>query len=325
MPLDQNRLTLAFGLDFGDLYSRTGLVRLDRAFLEQLQATDPSLSQRLLQARAGSDGMPLKQQSELIIELAPHVEDFLAELFGIRPELAELQSRHHEAAPLYTIKRQFVQRKALTGMTKERASAIDGARVGMELEKLFEEPLTERSFALHVGRWLVTEKEFPTELALAAEYAAWATFPRRAKPSTSTAFSLKTPHKLDMHHLVPVETIEIDGVSRFRLPEHHWRHREGFQLTDPGMDLTGALDQAALLHQVPQPGQRQLLHRPEGEGRRVQDQRLRRHAGRLPARRENLRDERGQAAGQSRSARSPSSPSTTRWPRAPATASATTA
>ena len=41
-------------------------------------------------------------------------------------------------------------------------------------------------------------------------------------------------------HLVPVETIEIGGVTRFRLPEHEWRHREGFALTDPGMDLTHA-------------------------------------------------------------------------------------
>ena len=165
-------------MDFEDLYRRTGLVRLDQAFLEQLQTTDPSLSQRLLQARAGTDGMPLKQQSELIIELAPYVEDFLGELFGIRPSSPTLQSRHHKAAPLYTIKRQFVQRKALTGMTKERAAAIDGVRVGMELEKLFGEPLTERSSRCTSAAGWTAEKEFPTELALAAQYAAWATLVR---------------------------------------------------------------------------------------------------------------------------------------------------
>jgi len=52
------------------------------------------------------------------------------------------------------------------------------------------------------------------------------------------------PHRLDMHHLVPVETIERDGVTMLRLPEHEWRAREGFGLTDPGTDLPGALDQA---------------------------------------------------------------------------------
>ena len=47
-----------------------------------------------------------------------------------------------------------------------------------------------------------------------------------------------------MQHLVPVETIERDGVTMLRLPEHEWRARDGFALTDAGTDLAGALDQA---------------------------------------------------------------------------------
>ena len=42
---------------------------------------------------------------------------------------------------------------------------------------------------------------------------------------------------------MPVETIERDGVTMLRLPEHDWRHREGFALTDPGMTTEQALDQ----------------------------------------------------------------------------------
>jgi NADPH-dependent glutamate synthase beta subunit-like oxidoreductase/NAD(P)H-flavin reductase len=44
-------------------------------------------------------------------------------------------------------------------------------------------------------------------------------------------------------HLVPVETIVRDGVTMLRLPEHDWRHRDGFALTDHGMSTQGALDQ----------------------------------------------------------------------------------
>ena len=47
-----------------------------------------------------------------------------------------------------------------------------------------------------------------------------------------------------MTHLVPVETVDVDGVSRFRFGPDRWRRREGFALTDPGTDLTGALDEA---------------------------------------------------------------------------------
>ena len=51
------------------------------------------------------------------------------------------------------------------------------------------------------------------------------------------------PHRLDYNHLVPVETIERDGVTMLRLPEQHWRRREGFALTDAGMNTQQALDQ----------------------------------------------------------------------------------
>jgi len=44
--------------------------------------------------------------------IAPHLDDFLAELFGIQAEFRALAARHHELAPLHTIKRQFVQRRA---------------------------------------------------------------------------------------------------------------------------------------------------------------------------------------------------------------------
>src|SRR5580704_14622427 len=47
-----------------------------------------------------------------------------------------------------------------------------------------------------------------------------------------------------MQHLVPVETIERDGVTMLRLPEHDWRVRDGFALTDAGTDVVGALDEA---------------------------------------------------------------------------------
>ena len=54
----------------------------------------------------------------------------------------------------------------------------------------------------------------------------------------------KVPHKVDPHHLVPVETEVVDGVTMLKLPRAHRRARDGFALTDPGTDLTGALDHA---------------------------------------------------------------------------------
>ncbi len=197
-----------------------------------------------MSARENPASLSPKQNSELIIELAPYLEDFLGHLFGIEAELSELQSRHSELAPLYSVKRRFVQRKALTGYTEERASAIDGFAVAAELETLMEEPLTERSFADHVTRWLRAEPEHTQHLDLAALYAAWATLSPQGKAKHRRGVLFKVPHKLDYHHLIPVEPVASDGLVHLELASDHWRHRDGFQLTDAGTDLTGALDQA---------------------------------------------------------------------------------
>ena len=47
-----------------------------------------------------------------------------------------------------------------------------------------------------------------------------------------------------MNHLVPVETIERDGVTMMRLPEHRVAGARRFRADRPGTDLAGALDQA---------------------------------------------------------------------------------
>jgi len=106
-------LTLPYGLSFPDLYQREGVVRLDAAFVDELAATDKALWQGLVDARAQPDLLTFKQESELLIALAPYLDDFLARLFGIEAEVRALSARHTELAPLYSCKRLFIQRKAM--------------------------------------------------------------------------------------------------------------------------------------------------------------------------------------------------------------------
>ena len=126
-------LNLAFGLNFSDLYRRDGLLRLDTAFVDALRAVDDALCQRLLGARADPPALATRQESELLIALAPHVEDFIAELFGIKAEVEQLSARHGELAPLYGCKRLFVQRKAMHKYQADAASRFDGAALRGEL------------------------------------------------------------------------------------------------------------------------------------------------------------------------------------------------
>src|SRR5437016_1313959 len=105
-------LDLAFGLHFDDLYCRDGLAQLDRSFMAFLASRSADLHDRLGVARAAPASVAGKAESDLIVELAPELEDFIAELFGIGAGLRDLRARHGELAPLYTVKRLFVQRRA---------------------------------------------------------------------------------------------------------------------------------------------------------------------------------------------------------------------
>ncbi|MEP6961855.1 MAG: pyridine nucleotide-disulfide oxidoreductase, partial [Acidobacteriota bacterium] len=246
MSQTDQSLKLAFGFSFEDLYTREGIVRLDAAFLRHLQASDVSLRGRLGEARANPAALDRKPASELVIQLAPHVEDFIGELFGIGHELAELQERHNDLAPMNALKRKFVQKKAISGVTAQQANDLNGMALEAELESLFGEPMTEASFTSHVTKWLEDEESHKPQLETAAKFGAWAALSEMGHEKYGHHSVLfRVPHKLDVHNLVPVETlVSSNGVSNQVLPEHHLRHREGFKLTDAGMNLAAGLDQA---------------------------------------------------------------------------------
>ena len=152
-------LTLGFDLRFADLYGRDGLVRLDGQFVDFLKAQSPELHNRLMTARAAPEQLEGKPESDLIVELAPVLEEFIAELFGIAHEVGSLRSRHEALAPLYSVKRLFVQRRAAKKYGPDQAAAFDGAALRDELEPLLGGELTELRFAEHVDAWMKAEAE----------------------------------------------------------------------------------------------------------------------------------------------------------------------
>ncbi len=236
-------LKLAFGFAFGDLYDRNALARLDGAFIDALSAADAELANRLLAARAAPEAVAAKDESELLIAVAPHLESFIGKLFGVEEALRSLASRANALAPLYEVKRLFVQRVALKKFKPEEAAGFDPAALTTTLGLKISGPDDELAFATHVLAWQKNEATQAAELEAAGRYAAWATLTPAGRARHGSGVLFKTPHKVDPLNLVPVETVERDGVRMMRLPERHWRQREGFALTDAGMDLNHALDQ----------------------------------------------------------------------------------
>jgi NADPH-dependent glutamate synthase beta subunit-like oxidoreductase/NAD(P)H-flavin reductase len=238
-------LNLAHGLQFDDLYSVDGARAIDELFVAELAECSAELAMRLAAARVAPEALGRLAESQLLLALAPCVEDFIATLFAIVPEVRQLQTQHHALAPLFAVKRQFVQRRAMNAFKADVAAIFDGDALRASLEAMLGAPFTEAAFAAGVTAWLADEDANAAALDVAARYAAWAAHTPAGRTFHREGVLFRAPRKLDYLRLVPLASDTRNGVPSWKLPEDHApRQRDGFALTDHGTDLVGALDQA---------------------------------------------------------------------------------
>ncbi len=230
-------LPLGFGFGFADLAESEGLVRLDRQFLLALAAAAPEVHAALLKARAAPERLAAREESELLIGLGPHLEVFLGRLFGIQAELAGIAAATRALDPVHACRRLFVQRQAVRKYPEPKD--FDGPELRRRLEEVMGEDFGEAAFALHVARWEEAGAAEPLDLAL--RYAAWASLTEEGRAQHHGGILFRVPARVEPTHLLPLETVERDGVTMLALPDALHRLREGFSLTDAGMSSAEAL------------------------------------------------------------------------------------
>lgn len=229
-------LNLPFGLTFADLYHHDGLKKLDRAFLNFIQARNPDIAFQYDVARQGE----IPDESALLISLAPIVNEFIGSLFDA-DAAARLHQEHQKISLILEINRQFVQRVALKKYPRTMAEtlAIEPLRQALLVYMNVQD---EQAVAHQISIWLDAPEDHHIELDIAARYAAWAAQTIEGQKCHQGQALFSVPHKLDPMHLIPVEDTGIHGA--WKLPDHQQRLREGFSLTDSGLNRESALHQA---------------------------------------------------------------------------------
>ncbi len=235
-------LSLPFGLGFSDLHLREGLIALDGIFCDQLAAQDTALYTRLLAARG--QGISGLDESNLILDLAPYVEDFIASLFSIKPQVDLLRVKHGILSPMYACKRNFVQRQAVKKISVADAEKLDGADLRRQLEAFMGSKFSCLLFAERIMQWLVEPVCHKQELDLAERYAAWAVLSEAGKKFHKHDTLFRLPKKTDPQNLLDLDIELRDGYRVLRAKKDDLHPRRGFALTDKGCDLEFALDQA---------------------------------------------------------------------------------
>ena len=200
------QLKLAFSLSFEDLYSLNGLTKIDHEFHSYLKNTNLDIYQKYSDIIERKISLNELENSTLLIDLAPYIENFIAKLFNIENEANKLFKIHSRLTLIAKIKRDFVQRRALKAYPE--ATHCDGDKLCVELEELMHEKLTEHSFAFYTDKWLKENDE--VKLDIAARYAAWASLSLEGKEKHKNGTLFNHPKKIDPLHLI--ESIESGEI-----------------------------------------------------------------------------------------------------------------
>lgn len=100
------------GFRFSDLFDARSLGHLARAFYDEVAAKDAVVHQALVKyIDQRGEGYERRAESQILTDAAPYLSDFVARLFGIEKERAELEREILSEEPIWKYKF-FVQRRA---------------------------------------------------------------------------------------------------------------------------------------------------------------------------------------------------------------------
>jgi len=116
------------GFTYSDLYNPQRLHDLTEVFHESVRATDPALWVRFDHYRStlGEDMSP-EDISQVIVDMAPHLSAFIAEMFQVRDQHGRMRSAVESEMVVFAFKREFVTRRALKRFAS--AEGIDAASI----------------------------------------------------------------------------------------------------------------------------------------------------------------------------------------------------
>lgn len=213
-----------------NLYQDQFLVEIQDIFFKFLREENIDLAQDFTKLFKSCDQ---SKQSEVLIEVAKYLEEFLANLFEIEVENNQLRQKHDDLAIIYQVKRDFVQR-IVAKEFKEAPDNFDGFdflkkhKITSNLSFNGDIDEVELNLAQKIS-------QLPqNELDDFKQYSAWALFSKAGKNFHQAGALFILPQKIDYQNLVKPNQIEqkIDPSKR------------GFDLCDQGYSLNRNLSES---------------------------------------------------------------------------------
>lgn len=227
---------------WADLHSPDGLARLFDRFCVELGQWNPTVATAYRSYMVhGATGA---EESRLLIDVAPYVSRFVAQLFGVGESLEKAAAHDRSSDVIATFKKEFIQKRVLKRAANDgvpsRSDVEAICRVSLSPEHLVE---NESALATVVLEWLDQEKKAKAAgepcdevSAKLSTIEAWCADLYRHRDHVAWA-SFHIPEKVDFNRLVDLQS---DGL-RQSYSEDHWHRRDGFDLVDRRMTTHQAM------------------------------------------------------------------------------------
>lgn len=255
------------GFSFSDLYEPRRLRDLYESFWRFAETRKEGVTGRF--AAVKSESLTRPEASEVLIEVAGLVGEFLARLFDIDAAVEQLRDETLEIETIFRFKQEFLRTRVLKNFDRPAVSEAEFQKLDAEVERLVaalpERTDPEIQFAetglalLDFEKGESAESVTPEQRDLAHQICAHRPEPTLAakvkhallelgewcvqvnadpirREKVSGWVSFVRPHKLDYEHLVQIERPRENLPEALIGPAHHRRLRDGFRLTDPRMN-----------------------------------------------------------------------------------------
>lgn len=166
-------LTPLFGIRFEDFFSLSGLIKLDQNFLSYLSQQDFKLYAKYVHYRSEALESDTLVTSELLIEVAKYLDDFLAEVFCIEAENRALKKQHLKFNAIYECRRKFIQRYALVKYPADKLASLSYDIVRTKLQRIIGD-LNQENIVQYYFKWAAFQDRYQEELEILAQYCAFA-------------------------------------------------------------------------------------------------------------------------------------------------------
>jgi NADPH-dependent glutamate synthase beta subunit-like oxidoreductase/NAD(P)H-flavin reductase len=224
---------------FADLFTASGLSRLDASFLSKVAQSNPTLHADIVAYRQETRQFEPIALSELLLAIAPPLEEFLIELFDIEEAAALAEARTISYNPISAFKKYFVLKRAKKNLS-QAASLPDFAEIDKWLQTQLQQAAIktadkEMAIALLANQYIHATEEYTEQIEKLTVWCVQAMVSEAGKRVVAGWTSFRIPERLDYANLVPATPVPNDKLDRLTLHDNHLRFRDGFKLTDERM------------------------------------------------------------------------------------------